>query len=84
MKVLKIKENKDGSAVYTFGITNEEKNLIKGFYNKKRFSNKLFKAFMLEAFYNFLTKESIKEGIKDLKEGRFTDVKDLDKFFEEL
>ena len=28
--------------------------------------------------------KSIQEGIKDLKEGRFTKVKDLDKFFKEL
>ena len=48
MKVIKIKENKDGSATIDCEITNSEKELFKKIYNKKRFSSKLITKALIE------------------------------------
>jgi len=49
MKVLKIKEHKDGSATIGFEITTAEKNLLKRVYNVKRFTSTLLKRVLVDA-----------------------------------
>ena len=49
IKIIKIKDNKDGSALLTFEYGEDFKDLVKKHYNKKRFTKKLAKRFILEA-----------------------------------
>ena len=49
MKVLKIKEHKDGGATIDFEITTAEKNLLKRMYKVKRFTPTLLKKVLVDA-----------------------------------
>ncbi len=49
MKVLKIKEHKDGGATIDFEITMAEKNLLKRVYKVKRFTSTLLRKVLVDA-----------------------------------
>ena len=49
MKVLKITENKDGSATINYEITKAEKELIKRVYKRKRFTPALLRRILIDA-----------------------------------
>lgn len=54
-------KNKDGSiTVYFNTVPNYLKKVIKEYYNKKRFTKKLFRCFVIEAIQDYL-KTQIKE-----------------------
>jgi len=62
LKVDEIVENKDGSAtIYFSDITKELKKAIRQYYGKKRFSQKIFKAFVIEGIVNYTSKIPKKE-----------------------
>ena len=52
IKVIDIKEEKDGSAILTVDIDNEAENFIKAHYCRKRWSNKIGEQFILEGLTN--------------------------------
>jgi hypothetical protein len=54
MKILKLKEQKDGSALLTVGYTKEEAIFIKKYYNKKKVTAKLLQRFVCEGLENYL------------------------------
>jgi len=68
LKLIKIKEKKDGSADYNFEVSKEFKEFVKKYYNKKRYSDKLGKLAILEGLYNYIKKEKIKELDEFLEE----------------
>ena len=49
IKIIKTKENKDGSLNVELEYKEEFKKFLKGIYKKKRFSKALVKKFVLEA-----------------------------------
>ncbi len=49
MKVLRIKEHKDGGATIDFEITIAEKNLLKRVYKVKRFTSTLLRKVLVDA-----------------------------------
>jgi len=60
MKIVKIKEQKNGSILCDVGLSKEESDLIKKYYNKKRLTNKLLQKFVIEGLENYLDKEETK------------------------
>jgi len=47
-EILNVKENEDGSATIEFEVNEATKNLIKRIYNRKRFSKKLIREFIID------------------------------------
>lgn len=77
LKVDKIVEHKDGSAtIYFSGITKELRVLIKKIYKKKRFTDKLFRRFVVEGVVNYC-----KEKHPELMENEDTEtwIKEIEK-----
>jgi len=54
MKVIKIKEQKDGSAIYTIAYDKKEEAMIKKYYGVKKVTKKLFSKFVLTGIENYL------------------------------
>jgi len=63
LRVEKIVEHKDGSMNVIFIISTELKKFIRDSYGKRRFSQKIFKEFVIESICNH-AKEVIKKEIK--------------------
>lgn len=56
VKCIKVTEYKDGSATYDFEINKETERFITEYYNKKRFSKKLFGDFVREVIKHWFKK----------------------------
>lgn len=54
MKVLKITENKDGSALIDYEITDKDKEIIKQLLKVKKLTNKRINEFVLKGFKQYL------------------------------
>jgi hypothetical protein len=54
MKILKIKEQKDGSAIIDYEITKEEEKVIKQITRVKKLTKKIINKFVLEAITKYL------------------------------
>lgn len=57
LKVLEIKDNPDGSALVTFEVSDEFKAWFLKYFKLKRWSNKKFEKFVLNAIKTGLEKE---------------------------
>jgi len=51
-EVLSVTPNKDGTATIRFNVSDKVKKSVKDLYNKKRFTKKLWKQFVIEAIMN--------------------------------
>lgn len=47
-------EHEDGSATFQFEINNNIKKIVKKYYKRKRFTEKLFERFVIEGLTNYL------------------------------
>jgi hypothetical protein len=57
MKILKIKNCKDGGAILDIEYTLEEAELMKKHYNKKKITPKLLQKAVIEGLENYLKRE---------------------------
>ena len=64
MKVIKCKENKDGSLKVTIDITESEKRAIRKVYGAKRLTKKLFRTFIIDAAIDACLDLKQKEKLK--------------------
>lgn len=62
MKVLKIKEYKNGAAKIDVEISQTEKEMLKSFYNKKRFHTNLIRRAVVEGVEIMASKNKIEGG----------------------
>ncbi len=60
MKVLRVKDNKDGSATIDFEVTKSEKDIFKRAYNKKRFHPNLIRRALYEGI-DIMTRKLARE-----------------------
>jgi len=66
LRVIKIKEHKDGSAtIYFGGITKEVKEVVKKIYKAKRFTAKLFRRMVIEGLFHYIKQEYPKLAEKE-------------------
>jgi len=54
MKILKYKEQKDGSAILDIEYNQDEAKIIKKYYNKEKITSKLLQKFVIEGLENYL------------------------------
>ncbi len=61
MRIVKVKENKDGSANVTFEFGEDTRKILRKHYKRKRVTHKLFKKVILDAMENYIKKHPIKD-----------------------
>ncbi len=61
MRIVKVKENKDGSASVTFEFGELTRRILRKHYKRKRVTQKLFKKAVLEGIENYIKKHPVKE-----------------------
>lgn len=54
IKIIKIKENKDGSAIFEIEYDKKLENMILKIYSKKKFTQKLLQRAIIEGCENYL------------------------------
>lgn len=64
MRVLKIKENKDGSAIIDYEVTKTDQELIKRIIGVKRLTKKRINKFVKDGLTKTIHREAKKLGIK--------------------